>query len=358
MSKKVFALMLVVVLVLSVALVGCGKKEPAPAPKMKVGIVYDVGGRGDKSFNDTAYAGLERAGTDFADKIEIKDLEPAKDGSNREDLLRSLGQQGYDLIFGVGFLFADAMEKVAKEFPNTKFGIIDGYIANLTPESNVVCLGFAEHEGSFLVGAAAALATTKNHVGFVGGMEIDLIKKFEAGFKAGALYINPNIKISSQYIGTDGSAFANPERGKEIALSFIEKGADVIYHASGASGAGVIAAAAEKGVLAIGVDADQSLTVDDDAQRARILTSMLKKVDVAVYDTIKALIEGNFQGGYQSFDLKANGVGYAVNQYNTNLLTEAMRTKLDELKTKIINGELVVPATYAELDTFKANLGK
>ncbi|MGE5559738.1 MAG: BMP family lipoprotein [Chloroflexota bacterium] len=351
--KRGLALVLVLVLAIGL-LAGCGTGKDSK--KLKVGIVFDVGGRGDQSFNDSAYAGLERAQKEFGDKIEANFQEPDKTGSNRADLVRLLAQEKYDLIIGVGFLFSDDMGKIAKEFPNIKFAVVDGWLPSEPLEkNNMVALNFKEEEGSFLVGAAAALKSASGKIGFVGGMEGDLIRKFEMGFTAGAKYINKNIKVISNYIGTDGSAFANPAMGKELATAQIEQGADVIYHASGASGTGVITACAEKKVLAIGVDSDQSLTASAE-QQPYILTSMLKRVDVSVYETIKAVVDGTFKGGYQVFDLKAGGVGYAMNDFNKTLMTSEITAKVDELAGKIKSGEIVVPAVKADLDAFIAGL--
>ncbi|GAV23778.1 BMP family lipoprotein [Carboxydothermus pertinax] len=350
--KSLLAAFILVIFAASTLLAGCAKKTEEPAKKeetkkVRVGLVFDVGGRGDKSFNDAAYAGLERAQKEFGDKIEVKYLEPSAGGENREQLLRLLAQDKYDLVFGVGFMFTDAIAKVAKDFPQTKFALIDGYVPDLKEDSNISCLLFKEHEGSFLVGAAAALKSKTGKIGFVGGMQIPLIEKFEAGYIAGAKYINPKIVVLSDYIGTTGDAFKDPVKGKELALKQIKNGADVIYHASGASGVGVIEAAASQKKLAIGVDSDQSLTAPE-AQRPYILTSMLKRVDTAVFDTIKSMVENNFKGGYQEFGLKEDGVGYAVNEYNKDLIAD-IKPKLEEIKTKIINGEIKVPTSKKEL---------
>jgi len=351
-------LALTLVLVLAIAVSGCGQPaadtgDTGDVEKIRVGLVYDVGGRGDMSFNDMAYAGLERAAQEF--DIEVKDLEPAKGGENREEQMRILAEEDYDLIIGVGFMFADIVKKVAADFPETKFGLVDGFIADLNEDSNVVCLLFNEHEGSFLVGAAAALVTETNTVGFVGGMEIDLIKKFESGYIAGAKFVNPDVEVLSNYIGTTGEAFANPQVGRELTLQQIQNGADIVYHASGASGTGVISAAAEQGKLAIGVDADQSLTMPDHA--GSILTSMMKRVDVAVFDTIKAFVNDEFTGGYSGFGVANDGVGYAVNEHNEDMMAPVVE-QLEDLKAKIIAGEIVVPTNYDELEAFLADLNK
>lgn len=359
--KKVLIIALIVVFALSFILAGCQQKSQQqtqqPEKKvLKVGLVFDVGGRGDKSFNDMAYAGLERAKNEFGDKIEIKYLEPTAGGENREQLLRLLAEEKYDLIFGVGFMFTDHIAKVSKEFPDTKFALIDGSIADLTDNSNVRCLLFKEQEGSFLVGAAAALKSKTHKIGFVGGMKIPLIERFEAGYMAGAKYIDPNIQIISDYIGTTGDAFKDPVKGKELALKQIKAGADVIYHASGASGIGVIDAAATQKKLAIGVDADQSLTAKD-TEKPYILTSMMKRVDVAVYETIKDALNNQFKGGYKIFGVAEGGVGYAENDFNKDMLKD-IKPKLEELKQKIINGEIKVPASKQEYEDFVKNLKK
>lgn len=351
-----------VIALIAVALVvtGCARQQaqqPAPAvSKLKVGIVYDVGGRGDLSFNDMAYAGLARAQTEFSDRIETRDLEPTAGGENREELLRLLAGEKFDLIIGIGFLFTDSIQRVAKEFPGVKFGLVDGFIPDLTEASNVVCLLFKEHEGSFLVGAAAALKSKTGTVGFVGGMKIPLIEKFEAGYIAGAKYVKPSIRVLSDYAGTTGEAFRDPVKGKELALAQYDRRADIIYHASGGTGIGVFEAAVARKRLAIGVDADQSLTVKPD-QRTQILTSMTKRVDVAVYDTIKALVDNSYKGGYRNFGLAEGGVGYAENDYNKAMIAD-IKDRLEELKQKIISGEITVPSNRAELDTFLKTLPK
>jgi len=349
-------LAVVALTVLALVFSGCagGGQQAAGEEKYKVGIVFDVGGRGDLSFNDMAYAGLDKAGKEFGDRIETKYLEPTGGGENREELLRLLAEEGYDLVFGVGFLFTDHIAKVSKEFPDVNFALIDGYIDGLDDDSNVVCLLFKEHEGSFLVGAAAGLKTETDVVGFVGGMKIPLIKKFEAGYRAGVQYVNPDANVLVDYIGTTGEAFKDPVRGKELALAQYNKGADIIYHASGASGIGVIEAAAARDKLAIGVDADQSLTAKED-QRDNILTSMLKRVDVAVYETIADLVEGEFKGGVRVFGLADDGVGYAVNQYNESMIDD-IKPKLEELKQKVIDGEISVPDDEEKLAEFLESL--
>jgi basic membrane protein A len=313
----------------------------------KVGLVYDIGGRGDQSFNDSAAAGLDAARKEQGDKIEVKEIEPNADGSNRKELLDGLADEGYGLIFGVGFLFSEDIAKSASESPDTTYAVIDGFDKSCTePDTNLLCIGFKEQEGSFLVGAAAALKTKSNTVGFVGGQQGQgLIEKFQAGYEAGVKYIGDqegkSIKVLVDYAGNTPEAFRNPAKGKELGLKQIGQGADVIYHASGGTGAGVFAAAASKQKYAIGVDSDQSLTASE-TERKWILTSMLKRVDTAVQQTIAKYVDGSLKGGVQTFGLKEGGIDYAQNQYNKELLGD-IPTTLDELKQKIADGEIKVP---------------
>jgi basic membrane protein A and related proteins len=342
---------LVVALGLVVAACGGGDDEGGGdtgggTEAKKVGLVYDIGGRGDKSFNDSAAAGLETAKKDQGDKIDAKDVEPNPDGSNRKELLDGLADEGYGLIFGVGFLFSADIAKSATESPETSYAVIDGFDDLCTQEGkNLLCIGFKEEEGSFLVGAAAALKTESNTVGFVGGQEGDLIKKFQAGYQAGVEYINEqenkNVKVLVDYAGNTPEAFRDPAKGRELALKQIGQKADVIYHASGGTGAGVIAAAAASKKYAIGVDSDQSLTASP-AEQKWILTSMLKRVDNAVQQTIAAYVGGSLKGGIQTFGLKEGGIDYAQNEFNKQLLGD-IPTTLDDLKQKIISGAIKVP---------------
>ncbi|MCD6123096.1 MAG: BMP family ABC transporter substrate-binding protein, partial [Spirochaetales bacterium] len=286
-------------------------------------------------------------------EIEMKYLEPKAGGQDREQLLRVLAEQGYNLIYGIGFMFSDPLAKVAKDFPNVHFAIVDGFIPDLNENSNITCLLFKEHEGSFLVGAVAGLMNNGGKIGFIGGMDIPLIHKFEGGYIAGALYVNSKLRdesmILAQYIGKDPSAFKDAPAAYNIASNMYKQGAAVIYHAAGASGDGLFQAAEKYKKLAIGVDSDQGLiysTAKDAATRTRgkyILTSMLKRVDNAVYSTATELINnGKVNGGYHSFGLKENGVGFAVNDYNKDKLSGIMG-KIESIKQKIINGEIVVP---------------
>ncbi|HEX5877755.1 MAG TPA: BMP family ABC transporter substrate-binding protein [Actinomycetota bacterium] len=343
---------LLVALGLMVAACGGGDDEGGDAgtgggaEAKQVGLVYDIGGRGDQSFNDSAGAGLDAAKQEQGDKIEVREIEPNADGSNRKELLDSLAEEGYGLVFGVGFLFSEDIAKSATEAPETTFAVIDGFDPLCEEQGkNLLCIAFKEEEGSFLVGAAAALKTESNTVGFVGGLEGDLIKKFQAGYEAGVKYIadqeGKDIEVLVDYAGNTPEAFRNPAKGKELALKQIGDGADVIYHASGGTGAGVISAAASKQVYAIGVDSDQSLTASE-AERKWILTSMLKRVDQAVQQTIATYVGGTVAGGIQTFGLKEGGIDYAQNEYNKELLGD-IPTTLDDLKQKIADGEIKVP---------------
>ena len=339
------------------------KKEKSD---FKIGIVFDIGGRGDNSFNDSAYAGLVDIAKTFEgyikddpDKVnhgsivELKYLEPKEGGQDREQLLRLLSDEDYNLIFGVGFMFRDAIEKVAKDYPETHFALIDGYIPDLVETSNITCIDFKEHEGSFMVGAIAGLLNQGGKVGFIGGMDIPLIHKFEAGFFAGAMYINEELRKNSmklsQYIGKDPGAFTDAPSAYNIASSMYKQGTSIIYHASGASGDGLFQAAEEYNKLSIGVDSDQGLiyaSSNNDATKARakfILTSCIKRVDNAVFVITKELIEkGKLSGGYHSFGIKDDGVGYALNQYNEEKIVP-IKDKLEEIKQLIIDGAIVVP---------------
>ena len=317
--------------------------------KLRVGMVFDIGGKGDQSFNDSAYRGLQ-----WASKLGIShvEIEPGAD-ADRETGLRMIAGQGFDLVIGVGFLFTDAIKAVADEFPKTKFAIIDGFIPD---KPNVSSLLYTEHEGSFLVGIIAGMKAKdlgKNMVGFVGGMDIPLIHKFEAGYKAGVAHANPGCKVLSDYAGTTPSAFADPVKGKELALAQIDKGASVIYHASGLTGVGVYEAGKEKKVYVIGVDSNQNhLGHNEETGEHFGLTSMLKQVDVAVYLTIRDLLAGKFNAGVRVFGLGDtitldgkvyHGVYYAMDEHNKDLISKAMIDKVTEAEKKILSGEIKVP---------------
>jgi basic membrane protein A len=305
------------------------------------GLVYDVGGRGDLSFNDAAARGFDQAKSEFG--FEAVELEPAAGGENRGELLNTLSEQGPTIVFAIGFAFAEDVATVADTYADVNYAIVDSVV----DADNVASLVFAEEEGSFLVCAAAALVSQTGKIGFIGGVETELIQKFQAGCEAGAREVNPDIEIDVSYISPAGdfSGFNDPARAREIAGAMYEGGADVVYHAAGGSGSGLFEAAAATGrqgeVWAIGVDSDQYQTAPPE-QQPYILTSMLKAVDVAVYETARAQATGAFEAGVQVFDLSRDGVGYSTSGEH---LSEEVISRLEELKQQIIDGEIEVPTT-------------
>jgi basic membrane protein A len=321
----------------STATSGASSASSAAPSGAKVGLAYDIGGRGDQSFNDAAAAGLEKAESEL--KLpKPKELEatPGETGAQKEERLRLLAQSGYDPVIAVGFAYSDAIKKVAGEFPDTKFAIVDDPAAG----PNITNLVFAENEGSFLVGAAAAMKTKKDHIGFVGGVQVPLIKKFEVGYVRGAQAVKPDIKIDIKYLSQppDYGGFNDPAKGKTAAEGMFDSGADIVYHAAGGSGGGVFEAAKAANAHAIGVDSDQALTADPSV-RGIIMTSMLKKVDVAVFDFLKSYADGAVKAGPRTYDLKAGGVDFST----TGGQVDDIKNKLDEYKQKIISGEIKVP---------------
>jgi basic membrane protein A len=235
----------------------------------------------------------------------------------------------------VGFLFTEAIRTVAVDYPQVHFALVDGRVEGL---GNVASLLFREEEGSFLVGAQAALKSETGVIGFVGGMEVALIRRFEAGFRAGAMAVRPDVKVLVNYAGVTPSAFTDPVKGKELTLSQIGRGADVVFHAAGTTGNGVIEAARQKGTLAIGVDSNQNYMAP-----GSVLTSMEKRVDRAVYETIRSLALGDFSGGVHEFGLSSGGVGYTLDEHNEALLTPRIRAVADSLAAEIVAGRIRVP---------------
>jgi basic membrane protein A len=322
--------------------VGCGPgQQDAPPATLRVGLVFDIGGRGDKSFNDSAYRGLERAHSELG--IEFQYLEPTE-GADREAGLREYASRGFDLVIGVGFMFSDDIEKMAREFPDVRFACVDytvetdaaGRPVPLPP--NLVALKFREEEGSFLAGATAALVSQTGILGFVGGMDIPLIHKFEAGYRAGARHVRPGVQILASYAGVTANAFKDPAKGKEIATSMYGRGADIVYHASGTTGLGVFEAAREAGRLAIGVDSDQY-----DEAPGHILTSVVKDVDVAVFDTIRAVHDGRFTGGVHELGLREDGVRIVRDERNRDLIPDAVYARVRALSDSVAAGLIPVP---------------
>ena len=341
----------------SLALAACASDEPSNSgsdgggggdggggsttEELQVGLAYDTGGRGDRSFNDSAYAGAERAIEEFGG--EVQDLSPNADASNRADLLTQLADEGYNPVIAVGFAYGDVIGEVAEQYPDTTFAIIDSSVAELGAD-NLTGLLFAEEQGSFLAGVAAALKTEADHIGFVGGVETPLIEKFEAGYVAGAQAVNPDIQIESQYISPAGdfSGFNDPAKGQIVAQGMFDAGADIVYHAAGGSGLGVFQAAAASDGRAIGVDSDQYNTVDDPALQAVIMTSMLKRVDNAVYAFISDFVEGDLEGGTDVvYDLESEGVGLST----TGGFIDDIQEDIDTYRQQIIDGEVEVPTT-------------
>jgi len=321
---------------------GCAKQAVQTKPaKFRAAVVTDVGGIGDLSFNAMAWSGLQRAGKDLG--IDVKFLE-SKEQADYALNLRKFAEQGYDLVFAVGFLMEDAVKENAPKFPKTKFAIIDGNAPKLP---NCASLKFREDEGSFLAGALAGAMSRTGKIGFVGGMEVDLIKKFECGYKAGAITMRPGTKILAAYTGK----WDDPGKGTELAMAEFGQGADIIFHASGSCGLGVIGAARTKGkgFYAIGVDADQ-----DYIAPGRVLTSMMKRVDNAVYSTCKSAVEGKFQPGDHIFGLREGGVGLSPLKYTKKDIPPEVLAKLDTLQKMIVEGKLIPPKTTAEVASFKA----
>ncbi|HPS65147.1 MAG TPA: BMP family ABC transporter substrate-binding protein [Ignavibacteria bacterium] len=328
-------------LILSVLFASCNKKQESDTStqkksSVKIGLVFDVGGKGDKSFNDAAYRGLERAKRDLGIDFEV--IDPGA-GEDRESALRKLASKpDVGLIFGVGFIFTDDITQMAKDFPDKKFACID-YTVNASKEipSNLLALEFKEEEGSFLVGALAAYISKTGKIGFIGGMESPLIKKFETGYINGAKYANKDVKVLSAYVGVTGEGFKNSAKAKEIALTQYNNGADIIYHASGLSGIGVFEAAKEMKKLVIGVDLDQYAEAP-----GYVLTSMTKQVDEMVYQSIVEFVNNKFMGGIKNLGLKEKGVNYVYDANNQNLIPKDIYDKIEAIRQKIMNGEIKV----------------
>jgi basic membrane protein A len=314
-----------------------GGDEKSEKKSLKVGLAFDIGGLGDRSFNDAAYAGLKRIEKDLNLDTKYLSAKANEPPADKEERLRLLAKAGYNPIIAVGFAYTEALTKVAKEYADVKFAIVDGVIEGAT---NVNGLTFAEHEGSFLVGAAAALKTKTKNVGYIGGCDVPLLHKFQAGFEAGVKAVDPSIKIQAKYLSSPPgcTGFNDPAAGKTTATGMYDATADIIYAAAGGSGSGVFQAAKAKGAKAIGVDSDQYQTADP-AVKDVIMTSMLKRVDNAVYDFVKKVSEDKFTSGVTVYDLKVDGVGYSTSGGQIDDITG----KLDEYKKKIVDGEIKVP---------------
>jgi basic membrane protein A and related proteins len=321
---------------------GASASGGGQAQHFKIGMVYDLAGRGDHSFNDSAYEGLQRAAKDFPN-IEVKDLTPVSSGKNRQPLMRLLASTGYQLIFGNGFAFQDDLSAVAKDYPNLDFACTDCGVAT---QSNVLNLNFDAPGGEFLAGSAAALKSKTGKIGFMGGVETPLIKQFLAGFQAGVKFKNPSATVDVKYltVAPDFTGFSDPGKGHEAALGMFQAGDDIVAHAAGGSGDGLFKAAEEYSkannthVWAIGVDGDQYQSAPADEQ-PYILTSMIKNVGTAVYDTIKAFINGQFEPGTKVWGLDNGGIALAT----SGGFIDDIKPQLDDIEAKIENGTIKVP---------------
>ena len=348
-----FYLLSLVFLVCLFALFVCGCTSQGygadDKSKVRVGIVFDIGGKDDRSFNAAAWAGAKCAETGTwpdgtscgksALGIVLRDIEPGNPTSI-EPAMRAFAERGYDLIIGVGFAQTPIIELVAKDYPNIRFAIVDG-VSNLP---NVASLVFKEHEGAYLVGMLAARTTKTGTIGFLGGMDIGLIHRFKEGYEEGARAVNPNIRVVPNYVGVTDAAWNNPGKGKEIALAQISKGADVIFTAAGNSGLGAFDAVEQQGKkdgrathFVIGVDSNQNMV-----KPGFVLTSMVKRVDNAVYEIVKDVVNGQFKAGFHVYGLEKDGVAYAMDENNKDLIPEEAIKQAEEARQKIIKGEIKV----------------
>lgn len=322
----------------------------AESGKTRVGIVFDIGGKDDRSFNAAAWEGVKRAQEELG--VVVRDVEPGTP-NNIEPAMRAFAERGYDLVIGVGFAQSPIMTEVAKDYPDIKFAIVDGVILDEAgkPLPNVASLVFREHEGSYLVGMIAASKSKTGTIGFLGGMDIPLIHRFKTGYEEGAQSINPNIRILDAYVGVTDTAWNNPGKGKELALAQISKGADVIFTAAGNSGLGAFDAVEQAGLdehgnarnYVIGVDSNQN-----NLKPGFVLTSMVKRVDNAVFEAVKDVQNQKFSGGFNVFGLEKDGVAFALDDYNKNLIAPDVLAKVENSEQKIIAGEIKVTDAMAK----------
>ena len=309
---------------------------PAARAQAQPAVVYDAGGKFDKSFNEAAYNGMERFRKETGGSY--LEFEIAND-TQREQAFRRMAQKGANPIIGIGFTQASALEKVAKEFPQLKFAIVD-MVVNLPNVQSVV---FKEQEGAFLAGMAAAMASTSGKVGFVGGMDVPLIRRFQCGYEQGAKYANPKVETLANMTGTTPAAWSDPTRGGELARNQFSRGVDVIFAAAGGTGVGVYQAAKDQGRLAIGVDSNQN-----HLHPGTMLTSMVKRVDVAVFNIARSVKDNRWQSGVQVLGLKENGVALAMDEHNAKLVTPEMKKKLDAAQADIVAGRIKVADYMAD----------
>lgn len=329
---RIVGLALTLGLAVGAAVRGPGEAAAPEPGRKRVAVVLSVGGLGDRSFNDLAYAGLLRAGAEL-DVVGVYG-EPAS-MSEDERYLEFYAEQGFDLVFGIGYLMKSALEKVAAKHPQTKFALIDDEV-NLP---NVASIRFREHEGSYLVGALAGRKSRTGKAGIVMGLDIPLLRAFAHGYRQGFLAERPDGEVFQMVAGS----FADPVKGKELTRTMVQQGADVVYQAAGQTGNGVIAGAREAGVYAIGVDANQNPLAP-----GTVLTSMLKQVDVAVFELCRAVVEERFEPGLVSLGVKEGGVGWALDEHNRALVSAADEEHLKELARRISEGELIVEALPPE----------
>jgi basic membrane protein A len=350
MKLVVCATLVAICLLLAIFGSGCNRSYSADdKSKIRVGIVFDIGGKDDRSFNAAAWAGAKCAETGKwpdgtscgkpALPIVLRDIEPGNPTSI-EPAMRAFAERNYDLIIGIGFAQTPIIELVATDYPNIRFAIVDGG-SNLP---NVASLLFKEHEGSYLVGMLAAKSSKTGTIGFIGGMDIGLIHRFKGGYEEGARAVNPDIRVIPNYVGVTDGAWNNPGKGKEIALAQISKGADVIFTAAGNSGLGAFDAVEQAGKengrathLVIGVDANQNMV-----KPGFVLTSMIKRVDNSVYSIIQDVVNGNFKAGEHIYGLNEDGVGYVIDENNKALVTPEMIEQVEAAKKKIISGQITV----------------
>ncbi len=302
----------------------------ALAADIKPALVYGTGGKFDKSFNEAAYNGAEKFKAETG--IDYRDFEPTGD-TQGEQAIRNFASRGYNPVVAVSFAWTSAIEKVAQEFPDTQFVLVDSVV----DKPNVRSVVYAEHEGSYLVGVLAGLASKTGKVGFIGGMDIPLIRKFGCGYEQGARAANPNIEVFSNMTGTTGAAWNDPVRGGELTKNQIDQGADVIYAAAGATGLGVLQTAADNGKLSIGVDSNQN-----HLHPGSVLTSMVKRVDLAVYNAYNDSKNDKFSSGVQALGVAEDGVSWALDDNNKALITPEMQAAVDKAKADIISGAVKV----------------
>ncbi|WP_417688076.1 BMP family lipoprotein [Roseibium sp.] len=317
-------------LTIGAAVAGMAFSAAAGAADINPAVLYDLGGKFDKSFNEAAYTGAEKFTADTG--VAYRDFEIQND-SQREQALRNFAKRGQSPIVAIGFSQANAVEKVAKEFPDIQFAIVD-MVVDLP---NVRSIVFKEHEGSYIVGMLAAMASETGKVGFIGGMDIPLIRKFACGYKQGVLAANDKAEVFENMTGTTGAAWNDPVKGGELAKSQFDRGADVVYHAAGGTGIGVLQAAADAGKLGIGVDSNQN-----GLHAGSVLTSMLKRVDVAVYKAFEDAKNDAWTSGFEVLGLAEGGVDWALDENNAKLVSDEMKAAVDQAKADIISGKIAV----------------